>query len=217
MDIVANGQKIPFTITQEKSLTDILKTLLLLTNQADKLVLECKVNGETISLLEREQYKDRQIDGINTIELVVVRKSQRVIDSLQDIEKLFPLFIEYFTEVTNALIAGQKHKAMTKFSETLNVWRQAVNFLRVIETSFKLRFNEIIVNGKSVEQANTDLYNILTEIKTAIEREDLVTISDLIEYELKPHIEEQKAICNHLQSVVQDEAKKLEDDIKQRQ
>jgi len=217
MNVIANGQKIPFTVTEEKNLTDILKTLLLLTNQADKLVIECKVNGEIVSLLEREQYKDRALDGIDTIELSVVRKSQRVIDSLQDIENLFPLFFEYFTEVTNALIAGQKHKAMTKFSETLNVWRQAVNFLRVIETSFKLRFSEIIVNGKSVEQANTDLYNVLNEIKTAIEHEDLVTISDLIEYELKPKIDEQKAICNHLQSVVQDEAKKLEDDIKQKQ
>ena len=107
------------------------------------------------------------------------------------------------------LISGQKHKALTKFGETLELWRQVVNFLRVIENSFNLKFNEIEVNGKKVETANTELYSLLNSIKKAINDEDLVTISDLVEYELRDKFEEQKDICIALQKVIQEQADQL--------
>ena len=210
MEVIANGQKIPFNLTDEKNCKEVLQTLLLLTNKANKLIIECKVNGEPISLLEKDKYADRSIESINTIELLVENKTKRVISCLQEIENLFTKIGDAFSDVSNTLIAGQKHKALTMFSEALDNWRQIINFLRVIEATYKLKFSEIEVNGKKIEDANTELYNVLTEVKKAIVNEDLVTIGDLVEYELKDKIKEQKNIVINLQNIVQQEAKKLE-------
>lgn len=213
MEVYANGQLIPFTLTEEKSLRDVLDTLLLLSNQANKLVVECKVNDEVISLLEKEKCNDVSIDSVQKIELRVENKVQRVIESLQEIETFFPLIIEQFSEVSNSLIAGQKHKAMTVFASALDKWRRIVNFLRVIEATYRLKFAEIEVQGKKIEVANDELFNLLSEIKKAIENEDLVTIGDLVEYELKDKLEEQKNIIIVLQNIIKEESEKLQSQI----
>ena len=93
MEVIANGQKIPFNITEEKNWSDVLKTLLLLTNQANKLIFECKINGEIISLIERNKYTDHTVESIEKIEITVANKAERVIESLKEIEKVYPTFI----------------------------------------------------------------------------------------------------------------------------
>ena len=209
MQVIANGKKIPFNLNEEKNGKEILQTLLLLTNQANKLIIECKINGEPISLLERDKFAERPIESIESIEILVEDKTRRVIGCLKEIDGLYTKISEAFTDVSNTLIAGQKHKALTLFSEALDNWRKIIDFLRVIETSYKLTFSEIEVNGKKVEEANTELFKVLTEIKKAIENEDLVTIGDLVEYELKDKIKEQRNIVITLQDIIQKEAQKL--------
>jgi hypothetical protein len=213
MQVIANGQQIPFSLTDEKSLKDVIETLLLLTNQANRLVIECKVNNEPISLLDRTNLHDIPVDEIETVELSVENKTTRVIESLDEIERLFPIIINSFSEVSDTLIAGQKHKALTAFTQSLGNWRKIINFLRVIEASYKLNFDEIEVNGRKVDDLNNDLFNILNEIKKAIENEDLVTIGDLVEYELKDKLEEQRSIISTLKTLVQEKSNSIEQQI----
>lgn len=210
MEVIANGQVIPFTLTDEKTVKDLVETLLLLTSQANKLVLECKVNGEAVSLMDRSGYADVAIETVDKIEIIVENKTARVIESLDEIERLLPVIINSFTEVSDTLIAGQKHKALTLFSESLSNWRKIINFLRVIEASYKINFAEIEVNGKTVEKMNDDLFSLLLELKQAIENDDLVTIGDLVEYELKAKLEEQISIIGSLKGVVHAEVHRLE-------
>jgi len=213
MQVIANGQQIPFSLTEEKSLKDVVETLLLLTSQANRLVIECKVNEEPVSLLDRTGLQDISVEKIDKIELRVENKTTRVIESLDEIERLFPIIINSFTEVSDTLIAGQKHKALTAFTQSLGNWRKIINFLRVIEASYKLDFDTIEINGRKVDDLNTDLFNILNEIKKAIENEDLVTIGDLVEYELKDKLEEQKSVITILKNVVREKADIIEQQI----
>lgn len=212
MEVIANGQKIPFEITDEKNLTEILSSILSLTNKADKLVFECKCNGNVISLLDRTKYKDVNLPDIERIELLVGSKSEHLRNALADVENVFDSLGCAFSGVADALIGGQKHKALAKFSETLQQWRKIINFLRVIEASVKISFKEMMVDGKSVEVANEELFKLLLDIKGAIEVEDLVTISDLVEYELKDKIVEQKKICQEIAKTVKSDIDELVND-----
>lgn len=195
MEVIANGQQIPFTLDDEKHFLDVLQTLLGLTNQANKLVLECKLNGEVVSLLDRSGFADIPVSQVEKIELVVANKDERIKESLAEINNALTAFIESFGEVSNLLIAGQKQSALKKFAATLEQWRKVVNFLRVIEASCSLDFKTLAVDGKTVEETNSELYGVLAEVKTAIENEDVVAIGDLVEYELKDKLEEQKKVC----------------------
>lgn len=213
MEVIANGQQIPFTLSEEKTLKDVVETLLLLSSQANRLIIECKVNEKPVSLMDRTGFEDILVDTIEKIELRVENKTIRVLESLDEIERLYPIIINSFTEVADTLIAGQKHKAMTAFSESLNNWRKIINFLRVIEASYKLNFETIEVNGRKIDDINADLYIVLSEIKKAIENEDLVTIGDLVEYELKEKLKEQQGIISSLKTVVQEKADSIEQQI----
>ena len=202
MEIIANGVTIPFTLSREENLTELIKSLLILSNEADKLVTECKVNGEIISLMERNKYQNVPISDVKTVELTACGKSQRISELLEVLEDVFSSFISSFTKVADLLVAGQKHSALKKFSETLSNWREVVNFLRIVEATGGVCFNLYKIGEKTINQANEELFSLLTDIKKAIEVEDTVTISDLIEYELKDKITEQQAICKLLKEKI---------------
>lgn len=206
MKIVANGAEIPFNLTEEEHFGDLVKSLLSLTNQADKLVLECKLNGEVVSLLERENFKNIPIDDVELVELKVSSKSGSIMSSLDALDEALSVFIQSFSEVSDALISGQKQNAMKKFGNTLGNWKEVVNFLRVVESSFDIDFSKMIVDGKPVSQSNDELFSLLEQIRNAIVSEDTVTIGDLVEYELKDKIEEQRVICKQLKGHILEKA-----------
>jgi hypothetical protein len=213
MKVIANGQNIPFTISDEKNLFDLLSTLFMLTNKADKLIIECKVDGEVVSLTEKDKCIKRSLDSIGTIELILENKARKAVETLSEVEKIYPKLISECNEVSNYLLSGQKHKAMTVFSKCLNSWRKIINFLNIIEGAFGLKYSEIDVNGKKIDTATHELYDLLNEIKKAIQNDDVVTIGDLIEYELKAKIDEQKKIVAALEKILLENADKLKEQV----
>ncbi len=206
MEVIANGQKIPFALTGEKNLAEVLQTLFLLSSHANKLIIMCKVNGDDINLLKRQEYVNIGIDQIDKIEITVENRLERVLESLDEITRILPMISSSFGEVANFLIAGQKHKSLTLFSSVLENWRQVIGFLKVIEGTYKIKFEDLDFKGKRVIDANNELYDLLINVKNAIENDDLVTVSDLIEYEIKDKLEEQKEIIEVIKKAITEKA-----------
>ena len=78
MEIFANKQLIPFELKTEKSLGDLVDSLLLLTNQVNKVIIDIKVDGQQISLGERDALQQQSIDSIGKVELMIENKLQLV-------------------------------------------------------------------------------------------------------------------------------------------
>ncbi len=54
---------------------------------------------------------------------------------------------------------------------------------------FRVDLSEIAVDGVSLEQKNRDLRNLLHEIISVMENNDIISLSDILEYEIRPALE----------------------------
>lgn len=209
MQIFANKQLIPFEIKNEKNLGDVIDSLLLLSNQVNKVIIDIKVDGAAISLSERAGVQQKGIDDIGKIELMVENKLQLVLYALQEAKSLLPKFSANLSEVSDLLMSGQKHKAMSLFGDSLVTWRKVINYLKTVGLTYQLNFNKIMFGDKTIEEKNFELLHVLQEIKKAMEKEDIVSLGDLIEYELIEKVNEQAKIIESLEGI----AKKLDEEI----
>ena len=84
MEILANKEKVPFQLTNEKTLGELISSLLILCNQANKVVLEVSLDGKVLPLEERNKFENQGLDGIEKIELKVESKLPIAIFALED-------------------------------------------------------------------------------------------------------------------------------------
>jgi|GEM_PF-210675 len=55
---------------------------------------------------------------------------------------------------------------------------------------FRIDLGEIAVGGVSLEQKNRDVRNLLHEIISVMENNDIISLSDILEYEIRPALED---------------------------
>jgi len=213
MEIWANNEKLPFEITKEETLGDLISSLLILSNQANKVVLEVIVDEKTLPLEEREKFEDQSLKSVKKVELRVENKLPIALFALEEAKRLLPDFRTSLSEVSELLMAGQKHKAMSLFGNSLVLWRKIINFIRTVGVSYHINFNEVTFDGKKIEEKNFDLLKTLQEIKAAMEREDIVSLGDLIEYELIGKVEEQVQMIDKIIKIVKERDKKIQEEI----
>jgi len=214
MEIWANNEKVPFQLTKEETLGDLISSLLILCNQANKVVLEVTVDGNVLPLEERDKFEQQSLQGVKRVDLKLENKLPIAIFALEEAKRLLPEFRGNLSDVSELLMAGQKHKAMSLFGNSLVLWRKVINFLRTVGVSYHINFNDIEFDGKKLEEKNLELLKTLQEIKAAIEREDIVSLSDLIEYELIGKVEEQSQVIDRLIIEVKRIDKKVQEEIK---
>jgi len=213
MQIFANKQLIPFELKAEKNLGDLVDSLLLLTNQVNKVIIDIKVDGQQISLGERDALQQKTLDSIEKVELMIENKLQLVLYALSEAKSLLPQFSSNLSEVSELLMAGQKHKAMAIFGDSLVTWRKVINYLKTAALSYQLNFNKIMLGEKTIEEKNYELLHVLQEIKKAMEKEDIVSLGDLIEYELIDKVNEQTKIIEELETIAKRTDQEILEDI----
>ena len=77
-----------------------------------------------------------------------------------------------------------------------------IQLLQVSQTCLGYDSDEIQIEGRSLKELNDELFSTLQETKQAMEQGDLVSLSDLLEYELVTKIQQEKALLDHLIGMV---------------
>ncbi len=133
-----------------------------------------------------EKSKGR-FDNINIARNKVTEQIYKIINKIPDILKMIEV-------IYNDLQIGNEKHAMENMQILIETLESIISLLQLIKTTFSLNYKNIIYDDKSVEEYNIELTGILKELLEAMEANDTVLISDLIEYELSPRLEKYREV-----------------------
>ncbi len=170
-----------------KNSRDFLVTLL---NKNDVGDINDFISNNLIKTIEFWENKidiliDNSIGGFENLKNARVRVSgqiYKIINKIPDILRMIKV-------ISTDLQTGQEKTAMERIQIIISTLESIISLLQLIKTSFNLDYKMISFEDKSVEEYNIELNGILKEIVEAMESDDSVLISDLIEYELSPRLE----------------------------
>ncbi len=143
-----------------------------------------KVNGEGMDVMS-----DGCADGALAVEGTTESTEHSALDVLAEGCDYLVELHRFLLQTTEMYRAGDDTKGRELFMELIQGLEWFVKIASVIESQLNIDFSATNCAGRSINESVENLNGILLEIIVAQEQQDLVLLTDLLEYELAPQLE----------------------------
>jgi hypothetical protein len=198
MEIFIKGELLEIELEAEDTFGSIFERVEENLEQRDMVVSGFSINSEPVTEEIEKMLWDEQPDVDIRIDVQAKEATEILAGALGEAEKDLPKLTGLMHKVAVSLQSGLKQEAYAIFQQCLSTWRQIISLLQITQETLQYQPDEIVVRGRNIDQINEELVMMLKETKEAMEADDLVNISDLIEYELCEKIEEEREIIQRL-------------------
>ena len=198
MEIFIKGKPLEIQLEAEDTFGSIFERVEENLGQRNMVVSGFSINNEPLTEEIEEMLWDEQPDVDIRIDVEAKKATEILTSALVEAEKDLPKLTDLMHKVAVSLQSGLKQEAYAVFQQCLSTWRQIINLLQITHDILQYQPEEIVVRGRNIDQINEELVQKLTETKEAMEADDLVNISDMIEYELCEKVEEEREVIQRL-------------------
>jgi len=101
---------------------------------------------------------------------------------------------QFLSATSNLFRLGDTQTANGSFAELISGLELLLQTIDIVVPALGLGFKETLPGGECIEGNVGELQGILTETMRAQERKDWVLLSDLLDYELAPHLDHWKLL-----------------------
>ena len=183
MIIKINGEKLSYTLENEKTVGEVLGSIEEACCREHETIVQVAVDGKELSSHELDLLFKQPVDAGIIIELstfsgVEIRNymkglTQELSKCADDFEQI-PVYMQTGKDM-------QALKLLGVFSEKLNELYRSLLLSDVTGLPF-----DIQIEGKSVHEYQKEITALLRDIVSSIEEKDIIQVGDLAEYELAP-------------------------------
>lgn len=204
MKIYEDGREINVEFQAEDTLEKVISTLDQKADSEKKIVSSITVDDVVMHGGNEVTLNSKLIRDIKKLEVVLEEEKVLVLRALEESAEYLPQLAQGLDDISLLFQAGNRNEAFDKFTQCLNGWIQIIQLLRSLEKIRNLDYSGLTIeDGTSVKENNTKLLGLLEETKVAMENDDIVALSDLIEYELSPIAQKQVEVVRCIISAVQ--------------
>jgi hypothetical protein len=197
--IIIDGQRSDLSVKNFDNLEDLLVKLMEDEQMNDRVVTDVLVNDEAFSEIYPHQAEDVGAEEIEKVEIKTVPISEMAVNITRELYKVINLMGKGGREIASLFRQADDMEALDMYQDLLEVTRDFLGMVGVLRTEFRL---QDIPEFQSSLDKLSELFSEMMEVQ---ENEDWILLSDLIEYEFLPLVEEWKKIVAYLQ----DEIKKI--------
>jgi len=198
MKIYVDGEPLVLDFSAEATFGSIFEEVEDELGRKNRVVSSFAINNEVLTQEVEELLWDERPDVDIRIDVETKDALEILSGALGEAEKDLSQLTESMHKAAVSLQTGLKQEAYAVFQQCLDTWRQVINLLQIAQHVLQYRPEEVEVEGRNINQINEELARALTETKEAMETDNLINISDMIEYELCRKVEEEKQIIARL-------------------
>ena len=187
MKLLLNGNELGFTLEDEKTVGDILRSLEVECEKNNATIVRISINGSDVAADKIDELNSLLIENTEIAEVTTVSS----VDILQSMKDLIPE-VEKVTscleELPVILQSGDLNKAGTvikSFTDCFDI----LCHLATLTALFPSVFSSRKIDDMSISEFIKSFSPILSDFENAFSSSDTVLTGDLAEYELKPRLE----------------------------
>ncbi|MCX8065910.1 MAG: hypothetical protein N3G21_12185 [Candidatus Hydrogenedentes bacterium] len=187
-----------------RNLMNVLETLLEYLSSKDLGLIKLRVNeqevppGKSLSAVQ-----NMDISNIHIIEVTAVPTLQLLRESIVELEKYTPELSNLCYGIAELFQSENPADALGPFQKLTEIWGEIKNReALIVNTISKYVEGENPIISDIIEHHN-ELNQYLNEAYKALDREDIISLSDILQYELAPRAEKEIEILNLLKKLVE--------------
>ncbi|MFC2140182.1 hypothetical protein ACFLQ1_00510 [Candidatus Auribacterota bacterium] len=205
MKVYEDGQVVDLELSSEDTLEKAIVVLDERANKNNRIVAEIKVDNILMDSENEKEFNAKLVKDTKKIELKVEEEIKIINRALNEAYQYLPKLSNGLEDISLLLQAGSRNEAYDKFSDCLNGWIQIINLLQSIEKIKEISYEKIDLKEGTIKDVNIRLLELLEETKEAMQNDDTVSLSDLIEYELSPMAKKQIEVVQKIIDVLKED------------
>lgn len=187
MKLMLNGQEIGFTLENEKTVGDFLRSLEVECEKNNATIIRITVNGSDIPADKIEGLNEVSVDDAECVEVTTISSSD-IIQSMKDIIPQLESLSKDLEDLPVILQSGEAGKAGSIIKSFADIF-DILCHLTTLTALFPDVFADKKIDDMSISDFIKSFSPILSDFENAFSSSDTVLTGDLAEYELKPRIE----------------------------
>ncbi|MBK9127964.1 MAG: hypothetical protein IPM13_09205 [Phycisphaerales bacterium] len=150
----------------------------------DRLVVSVALNGQTLSDEELVAGLDRELEPEAQVDFETGTPREVVADTSRALAEAFESSGDILSEAAEALSRGDVPGAMKPIGEYIALWQTTQGAVQQCAELLRLDISQWDVGGRPLLDSLSEAVGKLTLVREALEAKDLVTLGDVVRYEL---------------------------------
>jgi len=197
MKIIIDGYEDLVIPEEDETLGELLVQLESWINENKRVVIQVRLEGKSLSEEDKKILFNKKVSEFKTLELYTANLWQWAINSLEEIKGYLPEIAKEVEKVSLLIQKGNHKSAFSLLERCIGLWGEANEVLEKIEKIFALDYTKIFLK-RNVLWKVEKIVQFLKEAKRAIKDNDLLTLADVLEYELAPRIREERKLVGEI-------------------
>jgi hypothetical protein len=170
------------------SLLEIIKQLADLLVASNRTILSARADGRPVFLAENRDLLNKKVDEFSLVEVETIDIRAQAVNALREVRGHVPGLSKALLEVTKNIQAGEVLKGYKSLATCADVLNLIVHVIDEVRALLGVDLTSVQVDGSTVSAQLEGVRDVLRDAKKALDTNDIVTVADLMEYELAPRI-----------------------------
>lgn len=196
--IIIDGRQVDFKLSSFDNLQEVIVKVMEDGLLEERVVTDVLVDNEQFSEIYPHQAEDIACKEIKRLEIHSVPTVQMALSISEELDKVNKLLGNGAKEVAALFRQADDSEALEMFQDMLDVTRDFLGMIALLRNEYvdlELSMPEFASNAESIS-------SLLSEMTEVLENEDWVLLSDLLEYEFLPAMENWSVVIGKLQSTL---------------
>ena len=194
--IIIDGQKSDLSVKNFDNLEDLLVKVMEDEQMNERIVTDVLVNDESFSEIYPHQAEDVAAQEIEKVEIKTVPIREMAVNITRELYKVINLMSKGSRQIADLFRQADDMEALDMYQDLLEVTKDFLGMIGILRSEFNLQ------DIPGLESSLKKLSELFSEMVDVQENEDWILLSDLLEYEFLPLVEEWKKIVAFIQDEI---------------
>ncbi|MDC1173844.1 hypothetical protein OAT67_00480 [Bacteriovoracaceae bacterium] len=190
MNLSINKRLIEIKLEEDTTVLDLINAQYL--ESKEKVVTEVILDGEKFFLDDENNFANTLVKDIGDIDLSVKTSMELANEALDSCNSYIDTVIASIDQLTASYQQGDQQLANAQFAEAIEIFDLFVQLITGIHKTFKRNVVNLSEQTPIVQKLEIHLFSIIKALLPAKEKEDIIMLCDLLEYELKDNLTQWK-------------------------
>jgi hypothetical protein len=190
--ITINHENFEHTTNSETTINEVLDQILHQFAGKEKVVTNIHINGECLSVENEHEFLEKPAASFNEIDFTVISSLDLAYEALDDCAGYIDNVIEKIAQLTVLYTENKAAEANQMFTEVVEIMDLFVQLMTKIHSTIRRQHPERLQANKTLQALEIHLLSIMRALLPAKEKEDIIMLCDLLEYELVDNLTQWK-------------------------
>ncbi len=190
--ITINHKNFDNSTTSKGTLNDVLEEIIHEFAGQEKVVTNITVDGECLSHENEQKHLQNPASDYKDVDFTVISSLDLAYEALDDCSGYIDNVIEKIGHLTTLYADNKSPEANKLFTEIIEIMDLFVQLMTKIHSTIRRQHPERLSANKTLQALEIHLLSIMRALLPAKEKEDIIMLCDLLEYELVDNLTQWK-------------------------